>query len=78
MTERLHFMVTGKDPIHCEACEQRITHALRRLPGVIDVLASSETQRVEVTVDPHRVDAEQVQSKLLQVGFEVGQEGRRG
>lgn len=76
MTETFHFIVTGKDPIHCEGCEQRITHALRRLAGVIDVLASSETQHVEVTVDPQQVDAEQVQSKLLQVGFEVGQEGR--
>jgi len=44
---------------------------LRRLPGIQDVQASTETQRVAVTFDPARVSAEAVKAKLLQLGYQV-------
>lgn len=75
MPQTVQFAVTGQDAIHCEACEQRITTALRRLVGVEDVQASHETQQVVVTFDPQQVDARAIRSKLEQTGFEAQPQG---
>jgi copper chaperone len=55
MADTIEFMVTGETKLHCQSCEQRVVHALRRLAGVQDVQASAHTQRVAVTLDPGRV-----------------------
>ncbi len=54
-TQTLNFTVNDETKIHCAGYEQRIGNALRRLPGILDVQASAETQRVVVTIDPARV-----------------------
>jgi copper chaperone CopZ len=77
MPEVAQFTVTGGDTIHCDACEQRIANALRRLPGVADVRASHATQRVTVIFDPGQVSAEAIRTKLAQAGFEAEPEGGR-
>jgi copper chaperone CopZ len=71
MTQTINFTVTGEDKIHCAACEQRIAHALRRLPGVKNVLASAKTQDVAVTIDPGRLGPDQVKARLQEIGYEV-------
>jgi copper chaperone CopZ len=71
MAQTLHYTVTGEQKIHCAGCEERITNALRRLPGVQDVQASHETQRVAVTFDPAEVSADKVKAKLVQLGYHV-------
>ncbi|MBI4491247.1 MAG: heavy-metal-associated domain-containing protein [Chloroflexi bacterium] len=71
MALTLDFTVTGQEQIHCASCEQRISNALRRLRGVEDVHASAQTQRVQVTIDPTQVSAEQVRAKLGHLGYEV-------
>jgi copper chaperone CopZ len=68
MAQTLHFTVTK---IHCAGCEERITNALRRLPGVQDVQASHETQRVAVTFDPVRMSPDRVKAALKQLGYQV-------
>ncbi len=75
MTSKAEFRVTGEQKIHCEGCEQRIDRALRRLPGVQDVEASAENQRVEVTLDPARVGADEVRDRLEFLGYRVELEG---
>ncbi len=65
------FQVTGEPTIHCAGCEQRIGTALRRLPGIVQVQASAQTQQVQVHVDPAQVSREQVQAKLGQLGYET-------
>ncbi len=75
MTNTIDFTVTGEQKIHCEGCEQRIDRALRRLPGVQDVEASAETQRVAVTLDPDRVGPEQVRDRLDLLGYQVTEGG---
>lgn len=67
----MHFEVTGEEKIHCEGCESRIANALRRLPGVQDVQASAETQRVKVTIDAAKVSAEEVRARLAQIGYQT-------
>ena len=69
MAQTLHYTVTGEQKIHCEGCEERIMNALRRLPGVEDVRASHQTQRVAVTFDPGQVSADKVKAKLVRLGY---------
>ncbi|MDP9440157.1 MAG: heavy-metal-associated domain-containing protein [Actinomycetota bacterium] len=71
MTRTTTFTVTGEQKMHCEGCEQRIDRALRRLPGVRDVEASAESQRVIVEMDPEQVGPEQVRERLDLLGYEV-------
>jgi copper chaperone CopZ len=71
MAQMLEFVVTGEDKMHCAGCEQRVSNALRRLPGVQDVRASAATQQVLVTIDPAQVGSEQVRAKLEQLGYQV-------
>jgi copper chaperone len=70
MTNTVEFRVTGEQKIHCEGCEQRIDRALRRLSGVKEVRASAGDQRVEVTLDPERVERKQVRECLQMLGYE--------
>lgn len=67
----VQFEVIGDERIHCSGCESRIGHALRRLPGVQDVQASAETQRVSVTIDTAQVTADEVRARLMQLGYPV-------
>ena len=55
-TAVVQFEVVGEEKIHCEGCEARIANALRRLPGVANVEASAETQRVSVAIDPEQTN----------------------
>jgi copper chaperone CopZ len=41
------------------------------LPGVEEVQASAETQRVEVTIAPGQVSADEVRARLEQLGYQV-------
>ena len=75
MANKTQFIVTGTQRIHCEGCEQRIDRALRRLPGVLGVEASAETQRVIVETDPDRVGPEEVCERLDLLGYEVKSKG---
>lgn len=71
MTTHIEFQVIGDEKIHCAGCETRIGFALRRLPGVRDVRASTQTQRVAVTIDPEEVRPEQVRARLQELGYQV-------
>jgi copper chaperone CopZ len=71
MAQTLEFVVTGEEKMHCAGCEQRVSNALGRLPGVQEVHASATTQHVLVTVDPSHVGVEQVRSKLEQLGYQA-------
>jgi copper chaperone CopZ len=71
MVQTLEFVVTGVEKMHCAGCEQRVSNALRRLPGVHEVQANATTQQVLVTVEASQVGAEQVRAKLEQLGYQA-------
>jgi copper chaperone CopZ len=71
MAQMIAFIVTGEEKMHCAGCEQRVGNALRRLVGVQNVEANAQTQEVVVTIDPAQVSPEQVQAKLVQIGYQV-------
>lgn len=70
MPQTVHYMVTGEQKIHCVGCEERITKAMQRLPGVQDVQSSHETQQV-VVIDPAQVTLGHVRVKLELLGYRV-------
>ena len=74
MSNTINFTVTGETKINCEGCEQRITRALRRVPGVEQIAARSDDQSIAVTFVPAKVGPEQIQAKLGEIGYEVTQE----
>jgi copper chaperone len=71
MANRIEFVVTGAERMHCAGCEARVVRVLQRLPGVRDVKASHESQRVSVAIDLARVTAVEVQAAIKQAGFET-------
>jgi copper chaperone CopZ len=71
MAQTLEFVVTGEEKMHCAGCEQRVSNALRRLPGVQAVQANATMQQVLVTVDPSQVGAARVRAKLEQLGYQA-------
>ncbi|MGQ0549642.1 MAG: heavy-metal-associated domain-containing protein [Armatimonadota bacterium] len=71
MVRTVNLTVTGEEKIHCAGCEQRIAHALRRLPGIQDVQASAQSQRVVVKLDAAQISLERVRAKLKELGYHV-------
>ncbi|HSF30376.1 MAG TPA: heavy-metal-associated domain-containing protein [Candidatus Tectomicrobia bacterium] len=71
MAQTIELVVTGEEKMHCAGCEQRVSNALRRLPGVQEVQASADSQHVLVTIDPSQVSTEQVRTKLEQLGYQA-------
>lgn len=71
MGHQIEFEVVGHRRINCSRCEARIGDALRRLPGVQDVAASAESQRVSLNIDPSEISADRVRLTLSQLDYEV-------
>ena len=71
MANRIEFVVTGAERMHCAGCEARVVRVLQRLPGVRDVKASHESQRVSMAIDVARVTPDKVQAAIRQAGFEA-------
>lgn len=71
MASQIEFVVTGTERMHCTGCEARIARALKWLPGVREVEASHESQRVSVAIDAGRVTPAEVQAAIKQAGFET-------
>jgi copper chaperone len=70
-TNTMQFTVTGDQDIHCEGCEQRISHALERLDGVKTVAASAQTQHISVEIDPTQTGPDQLRERLDLLGYDV-------
>jgi len=75
MTQAINFTITGEQKLHCAGCEQRISRALRRVPGIQKVQTSISRQLIAVTFEPAQVGPEQIQAKLGEIGYEVTREG---
>lgn len=72
MQEVLQLEVVGRRRINCERCEARIANGLSRLPGVENVEASAQTQRVRVAIDPARTSTSDVRAAMTELGYQVG------
>lgn len=71
MAERIDFTVMGDEKLHCSGCETRVRFTLQRMPGIEHVAANAETQRVAVMFDPALLTADQIRTRLNEIGFDV-------
>lgn len=67
-----HVTLTAPD-ISCGHCEATVKGAVGALPGVEQVNASADTQKVEVDYDSSRVSRQQIESALAEAGYPVQQ-----
>ncbi len=68
MTQTLR--VTG---MTCGGCENAVKRAVGQLPGVTQVEASHEQQRVQVGFDENQVGLEAIKQKIEKLGYRVEQ-----
>jgi copper chaperone CopZ len=66
MTLTLH--VTG---MTCGGCENAVKRAVAKLPGVAEVSASHQEQRVTVSYDADQVTPEAIAAKINGLGYHV-------
>jgi copper chaperone CopZ len=67
MTLTLH--VTG---MTCGGCENAVKRAVAKLPGVSEVTASHQEQRVTVDYDPAKSTPEAIAARIDGLGYRVG------
>ena len=63
------------DGMRCAACAWLIDHALRREPGVLDVLANAITGRIVLRWDPAQVALSRLLARLDTLGYRPGLAG---
>lgn len=63
--------VTGDQTMHCGGCARSVQFVLHQLPGVRQVDADYRTQEIRVVLDSAAVTAEQLQSQLDWIGYQV-------
>lgn len=68
---KVEFIVVGEEKMHCSGCETRVRFALSRMPGVQQVRADSNTQRIAVVINSNEVTPQDVQARLKVAGFDA-------
>ena len=71
MFKSIAFEVIGQQRLHCESCEQRVERLLKALPGVGQVRAQAQSQRIEVLFDASALSPAAIAERLSQVGYET-------
>jgi len=64
-----HLTVRG---MHCGGCVGAVSHALRAVPGVVDVDVSLDTGAVVVRHDEETATVDQLVSAIERAGYAVG------
>ena len=73
MKETWTFEITGAQKMNCEGCESAIQRSLTRLPGVQQVRADHQTQRVVVQLDPTQTETSAIKARLAASGYQATQ-----
>lgn len=71
MFKSVIFEVIGDQRIFCDGCERRVEGLLRALPGVRQVRARAQKQRIEVLFDAAALDADTIVEGLAKAGYET-------
>ena len=61
----------GVEGMTCASCEAHIEHAVKQLPGVFQVDASTPAQSVSVDYDPARCNAEMIEKAIEKSGYKT-------
>jgi copper chaperone len=73
MIETWTFEVTGEQKMACSGCEHAVQRSLTRLPGVRQVQADHQTQRVVVQLDTTQTEASAIKARLALSGYQTTQ-----
>lgn len=71
MFKSVTFEVVGDQRLHCQGCEERVTRLLKALPGVRQVRAEAQNQRIEVLFDTAMLEATALAERLREASYEV-------
>ena len=63
------------EAIHCSGCESRIQRALGRLPGVSQVRADQQTQKVSLHLEQDKTSVLEIMERLEFLGYPVARDG---
>ena len=69
--EKLELQVED-NAIHCTGCESRIEQILKRLPGVVNVKADHQNQKIGFALDTDKTPVDEVKQKLEFAGYRTG------
>ena len=69
--KRVELKVVGERTIHCSGCESTVKFTLSRIPGLEEIEADHQTQRIQFEIDPEVADLETVKAELEWIGYEV-------
>jgi copper chaperone CopZ len=64
--ETIEIATVGED---CDECVRKLREPLMKLPGVIDVVAAPERERVIVTFDARKIHPPDVHDAILASGY---------
>lgn len=64
MFKSIALEVIGEQRLHCESCEQRVERLPKGLPGIGQVRAQSDNQRIEVLFDAAVVELATIAERL--------------
>ena len=73
MTTQKIFQVTGDNKMNCGGCESSVKMALSKLSGVVAVEASHQTQRINLTYEPEKLEVAQIEQELDWLGYQVAE-----
>lgn len=71
MFKSLTLEVVGDERLNCEGCEERVEHALKKVPGVGKVRARSSNQRIQVLSDASVLDANAIAERVANAGYQT-------
>ncbi len=71
MFKSVTFEVVGDQRLVCAGCEQRVEQLLKALPGVRQVRAEAQNQRIEVLFDTAVLEATAIAERLGEAGYEM-------
>ncbi len=71
MTTKKTFQVMGEQKMNCGGCESSVKMALSKLSGVTAVEASHQTQLINLTYEPEKLEVAQIEQELNWLGYEV-------
>lgn len=71
MLKSVTFEVTGDPRLHCEGCEQRVERLLKVVPGVGQVHAHANNQRIEVLFDAGKLESNAIVERMAKAGYQT-------
>lgn len=71
MSKKHNLKIVGDHTLHCAGCERSKTFSLSQLPGVDEVKADWNTQKIELELSSDEIDVDKIKTELDWIGYQV-------